>query len=64
MERKSFELIAKIIRELKPNIPADPRYAGQVHQWERTAFLFAVEMREQNVPFNRKRFLKACGVPD
>ena len=53
MTRKDFELIARVIKELRD-------FTGTNHS--KVAYDFADALTTTNPLFNRKKFLKACGV--
>lgn len=54
MQRRHFELIAKVIRELDLDGP------NQLHVKRYVAMLFADALRGTNASFDRGRFVEAC----
>ena len=53
MTRKDFELIARTIKTLGP----------EVRELTAKEFADALEKHSGNANFDKERFLKACGVP-
>jgi len=60
MQRRHFELIAKMIASLDASAP----YYGPLSPLgvRKVAYEFARTLAATNPNFNRARFLKACGV--
>lgn len=58
MERRHFELIARVLEEQKPSGWDDLEDA----MWRRIVHNFADALAPTNPLFDRERFLKACGV--
>ncbi len=56
MQRRHFELIARVIKTQAPQCP--PKHL------ERLAEDMADELAGTNAGFDRARFLKACGAPE
>lgn len=67
MTRKDYELIARVVSQVEPNVTVT-RYCGDdvdrphVTMRDRLAHAFADELAAENPRFDRARFLKACGV--
>lgn len=62
MGRKDYELIARILREARPN-PA--RYTKSDYTWARSTWTTVVRVAahrlgEENPTFDAERFVKAC----
>jgi hypothetical protein len=60
MQRRHFEAIADIIREIAEESDTDEAK----FQRDRVARHFASRLRRTNSNFNKERFLRACGVPE
>ena len=63
MERRHFELIARVIRDLPESSTLkniDSRVDGRDH----AAMRFADALANTNPRFDRAKFLKACGATD
>ena len=55
MTKKDFELIAKVVNSLR-----DYGFSGG--EADAVAFAFSTCLAKTNTRFNRKKFLRACGV--
>lgn len=58
MTKKDFEMIAKVLRDSKP----DCCEAEEREQWSDVVFNFMKCLQKTNPRFDWKRFLAACGM--
>lgn len=58
MSRRHLELIAEVLREVKPAFPTQ----GESLQWRWTVERFTAELNSVNDRFDAARFEKACGL--
>lgn len=65
MTKKDFELIASILLYNKPSYTARPEgYSIRVEKWRGVCESTAQILAEKYPPFQKAKFLKACGVED
>jgi hypothetical protein len=54
MHKKDYELIAGILRDLKPSDPA------RLDTWERIVHSLAMALDREHYKFDRRRFIRSC----
>lgn len=64
MTKKNYVLIAKSLRDSRPELPfSDSQYVAK-KQWSITVENIAHDLAKDNERFNRQVFLRACGYLD
>lgn len=61
MSRKDFELIARTLREVRPDEKGLP---ARLELWRETVEAFAKALPAVNARFNADRFKRACGLTE
>jgi hypothetical protein len=69
MSKKDYELIARALKDSKPQSKLNANYQDNVYfermvVWESVINKVAAEMENENPRFNRAKFLQACGYND
>ena len=66
MTKKDYELIASALASERPRFqhPSDTKKMYQCHryQWSETVRALATSLEDENVRFNRYKFIQACGL--
>lgn len=62
MTRKDFEVIADVLKSVRPQYVADvPVTKGAAMQWDSTVIAFADRCKLINPRFDNSKFYQACG---
>lgn len=63
MSKKDYELLAKALKDSKPQkYPLEgDRLQVALVQWNSTVEIIAFDLANNNIRFNRNKFLSACG---
>jgi hypothetical protein len=64
LNRRHFELIASILKDVKPPAPIDIHGGAFTAQWEHTVNEFAAQLRRTNSQFRPEQFKRAAGMED